>query len=105
MDIQAYSCYPKIKKDKNPLQYVVSFNPPIMLTNYCMNPLEIFEIEDNCSEGTKIKKKLDQVAPSTSTYLIQLDITADNDAQIKLQIRDTAMNMKMTALIEDNDLD
>lgn len=76
-----------------------------MFTNYCMNPLEIFEIEDDCCSNQKPPKRLDQVAPSTSTYLIQLDITADNDAQIKLQIRDTAKNMKMTAVIEDNDLD
>ena len=44
MDIQAYSCLPKASSDTNPLQYVLSFNPPVMIKNYCMNPLSISEI-------------------------------------------------------------
>lgn len=51
MDVQAYCCLPKISQEKNPLQYVLSFNPPILMTNYFMNPLQVFEIDDaNLSE-------------------------------------------------------
>ena len=45
MDIQAYSCLPKASIDTNPLQYVLSFNPPVMIKNYCMNPVSISEIQ------------------------------------------------------------
>ena len=69
MDVQAYTCAPKMRKNTNPLQYVLSFNPPIMLTNYCMNPLEVFEI-DNPYDNNRKQKSLSKLAPSTSSFLI-----------------------------------
>lgn len=45
IDIQGYCCFPKQTQKTNPLQYVVSLNPPLMLTNYSMSPLELFEID------------------------------------------------------------
>ena len=44
-DIQAYKCLPYSTIDRNPLQYVLSFNPSMLLTNYCMDPLELYEID------------------------------------------------------------
>lgn len=46
VDIQGYTCLPRVTQRENPLQYVLSFNPPLMFTNYVMNPLEIYEIDD-----------------------------------------------------------
>jgi len=53
----------------NPLQYVVSLNPPLMLTNYCMNPVELFEI-DNPGSPDEVEKLQAQIAPSMSSYII-----------------------------------
>jgi hypothetical protein len=40
VNIQGYSCLPANVNDK-PLQYVVSFDPPLMVTNYNFRPLEV----------------------------------------------------------------
>jgi hypothetical protein len=45
VDVQAFSCLPKNKSAFNPLQYVVSFNPRLLLVNYTMAPLAVFEID------------------------------------------------------------
>lgn len=39
VDIQGYCCFPKETENLNPLQYVVSMNPPLILANYSMCPL------------------------------------------------------------------
>jgi hypothetical protein len=57
----------------NPLQYVVSLNPPLMLTNYIMNPLEVFEIDPGCEPRLQFK-----IAPSMSSLIISLDLSVDN---------------------------
>lgn len=33
LDVQSFRCLPKVRADA-PLQYLVSFNPPLMITNY-----------------------------------------------------------------------
>jgi hypothetical protein len=45
LDVQGYKCWPKATINRNPLQYVISLNPPLLLTNLCMNPLELIEID------------------------------------------------------------
>lgn len=40
-----------------------------------------------------------------SDYVIELDMTKDNKSYIKFQINDTEKDMKLSSLIEDNDLD
>jgi len=34
----------------NPLQYVISFNPPLTIHNLSMMPLEVYEIDDPDAE-------------------------------------------------------
>ena len=48
-----------------------------MLSNYCMNPLELFEI-DNPGKKNQVLKSHAKVPPSMSCYLIQLDMTDEN---------------------------
>ena len=55
-DIQGYSCKAE-KYGEDPLQYVVSLNPPLMLTNYCMAPLDIYEIDDPRDTMLTTKKR------------------------------------------------
>ena len=45
------------------------------------------------------------MAPSTSSFLKELDITDDNNSQIRFQIRDTVLDKKMTIDIKDDDLE
>jgi hypothetical protein len=49
VDIQGYKCMPENTKDSNPLQYVVSFNPPLLLQNLFFSPLEVIEIDKPCT--------------------------------------------------------
>ena len=76
----------------------MSLNPPLLLTNYCMNPLELFEIDD--PHGLPVVRSQSRIPPSKSDYIIQLDLTNDNESHIKLQITDTVKNMKMSTVIE-----
>ena len=41
VDIYTYKCLPKRQDDAYPPQYVVSFNPPLLVSNYNFSPLEI----------------------------------------------------------------
>lgn len=65
----------------NPLQYVVSLNPPMMLTNYCMAPLQVYEIEDDNDKDIK-KKVSTKIAPAMSSLLYELDLSQDNEKGI-----------------------
>lgn len=74
IDVQAYSCLPQATESSNPLQYVVALNPRLLLTNYTMAPLSIYEI-DNPKERNH-RKTIANLAPSTSAYIVQLDLSA-----------------------------
>ena len=74
-------------------------NPPLMLTNYVMNPLEIFEIDPGCAPKPQFK-----IAPTMSSLIISLDLSAKNKSAIKLQITDTVKDMKLTTIIENFDI-
>jgi len=79
-DIQAYQCGPRVTEEMNPLQYVLSFNPPLILTNFSMAPLEVFEI-DIVTEDDETKseeKNIGKIAPETSKYIVELDMTENN---------------------------
>ena len=41
IDIQAYSCYPKTQVKTNPLQYLLAFNVPLVVSNYNFQPLQL----------------------------------------------------------------
>ena len=86
-DVQAYKCKPQVTIDKNPLQYVLSFNPPLMLTNYCLEPLELFEI-DNPGLPNEVSKCTTRIPPSMSSFLIELDLSHENESTIKVNIID-----------------
>lgn len=88
-DIQGYSCKPETTKHSNPIQYVVSLNPPLMLTNYCMAPLDIYEIDDPHNERLATRKRTAQIAPAMSCYLFQLDLSKDNESDILFRFHDT----------------
>jgi hypothetical protein len=98
VDIQGYKCFPRRTSKQNPLQYVVSFNPPLMFTNYIMNPLEIYEI-DHPGKRYQITKDLFKIPPSMSNYIIQLNLSKENKSEIKFQITDTVQNSKLTTII------
>ena len=57
VDVQGYCCLPKDSRSTNPLQYVISFNPPLFITNFTMNPLIIYEIDNPSDEKLKNVKK------------------------------------------------
>lgn len=88
VDIQGYQCVPKNSQNKNPLQYVVSLNPPLMLANYSMSPLELFEIDNPKAPNAAPVPKA-RIAPSMSAHIIELDLTENNKSHIKLTFTDT----------------
>jgi len=92
-DVQAYSCKPEETQAENPLQYVVSLNPPMMLTNYCMAPLEVYEIEN--PRKPKFKDPV-QIAPAMSGYLFEIDLSIDNKLDVLYQFYDTSLNEFMS---------
>ena len=49
VDVQGYKCLPERSKDSNPLQYVLSLNPPLLLENLGFSPLEVIEIDKPCT--------------------------------------------------------
>lgn len=57
VDIKGFGCLPKDTIDTNPLQYVISLNPPLMMTNYCMNPIEVYEIDDPDDKEKRKEKR------------------------------------------------
>lgn len=103
-DIQGYSCKPEKSQGKNPLQYVVSLNPPLMLTNYCMAPLDIYEIDDPRDTTQTTKKRTAQIAPAMSCYLFQLDLSKDNESDILFQFHDTQTGTLISHMFEQFDL-
>lgn len=102
--MQGYSCKPETTKHKNPIQYVVSLNPPLMLTNYCMAPLDIFEIDDPRSRTGGTKKRTAQIAPAMSSYLYQLDLSKDNESDILFQFHDSQTNALLSHQFQRFDL-
>ena len=99
-DIQGYSCKPEKSIGNNPLQYVVSLNPPLMLTNYCMAPLDIYEIDEPKQEILSMKKRIAQIAPAMSSYLFQLDLSNANKSDIFYQFYDTQSKSMISHLFD-----
>ena len=86
----------------NPLQYVLSFNPPLILTNFSMAPLEVFEI-DIVTEDDETKseeKNIGKIAPETSKYIVELDMTENNQSEIKFVFHDTVRDRQLTCKLE-----
>ena len=69
-----------------------------MFTNYIMNPLEIWEI-DNPGTRKQNSKLLHKIPPSMSQYIIQLDMSRDNKSEIKFTINDTVQDCKLTTVV------
>lgn len=120
VDVQGYACGPKQTQSKNPLQYVVSLNPPLMLANYSMSPLELREFETLASssdaqartprrrsspdlsrsaDSRGTEEPLDgqkqvfsqRIAPSTTGSIRELDLSSKNQSMFLLQFIDTEM--------------
>jgi len=54
-----------------------------MMTNYCMNPIEVFEI-DYPGTPQEDEKSQARMPPSMSQYMIELDLTDKNESEIKI---------------------
>jgi hypothetical protein len=54
VDVQGYKCMTNLK-DAMPVQFVINFNPPLMLTNLTFSPLELIEIDKPCTPEYKLK--------------------------------------------------
>lgn len=89
IDVQAYSCLPQATESSNPLQYVVALNPRLLLTNYTMAPLSIYEIDD--PKVNTERKLIANLAPATSAYIVQLDLSAENKSDIEFELLDTVL--------------
>jgi hypothetical protein len=65
VDIYGYKCLPLHTEESNPLQYFICMNPPLVIKNLCLCPMEIFEI-DNPGTSQQDVKKVAHIAPGDS---------------------------------------
>lgn len=56
VDIYGYKCLPLHTEESNPIQYFVCFNPPLVIKNLCLCPMELFEIDNPETESQEVKK-------------------------------------------------
>ena len=89
VDIQGYKCLPERTKNKNPLQYVLSFNPPLLLQNLSFSPLEVIEIDNPCTSDFKLKPQ-GKIAPKMSQNFLSLDMSQDNKSWVRFVFTDRA---------------
>ena len=87
VDIQGYRCLSSIPKASNPLQYVMSFNPPLMLSNLTFSPLELIEIDNPCTPEFELKTQA-KIPPKMSEYIVTLDLSQDNNSWIRFVFSD-----------------
>ena len=96
VDVNAFVCLPTATPTSiNPIQYFLSFNPPLTIRNSTLYPLIVSEI-DNYGTQQEQSKETAKIAPSKQTNLISLDISSDNQSQIQLQFRDNDHNRYIT---------
>jgi hypothetical protein len=74
VDIYGYKCLPAETADKNPLQFIVEFNPPLKIQNLSVSPLTISEI-DNPGTKQELSKILSKIPPSMADEVIALDLS------------------------------
>ena len=56
------------------MQYVMSFNPPLMLTNLSFSPLELIEIDNPGTLDYKLKTQA-KIPPKMSEYIVSIDLS------------------------------
>eukprot|EP00347_Sterkiella_histriomuscorum_P017164 403350423 len=66
VDIQSFTCLP-LAAQNNPPQYLLSFNPPVMISNYNFQSLEIRDLSNNQNDVIAL------MAPKESAYLNCID--------------------------------
>ena len=71
LDIQAYSCYPKLLKT-NPPQFLVAFNIPLIVSNYLFQPLQL-NLLSQLDE-----KPLAKMAPKETASIDTLKVDSPN---------------------------
>jgi len=98
VDIQGYKCLPERTKNQNPLQYVLSFNPPLLLQNLSFSPLEVIEIDKPCTPEFKLKPQ-GKMAPKTSQNFLSLDMSHDNKSWIRFVFTDRTKNLMISCTI------
>lgn len=73
VDVHGYACLPEHTKDKNPVQFLLQLNPPLVLYNKTMCALQVFEIDfpGTPQEESKLQSK---IPAGMSDSLFQLDV-------------------------------
>lgn len=90
---------PDVTKDQNPLQYVINFNPPLLLQNLFFSPLEVIEIDKPCTREVKLKTCA-KIPPKTSDYILTLDMSQDNTSWIRFVFHDRVKKLMISATID-----
>ena len=93
---------PKVSQDQNPLQYVVSLNPPLILANYSMMPLVLTEI-DYDEFGESGRKEHSRIAASRTDNIVQLNLNHSNQSKFLLQFIDVDSGMRLTKIVSNFD--
>lgn len=99
VDIQAYKCMPDNSKNSNPVQYVLSFNPPLLLSNLNFSPMELIEI-DNPGTPDFVLKPQAKIPPKTSDYLLTLDMSQTNTSWIRFVFTDRVKGLLLSCTID-----
>ena len=85
--------------DSNPLQYVLSFNPPLMLSNLAFSPLELIEIDNPGTPQYELKPQA-KIPPKMSEYVLSLDMSQDNTSWIRFVFSDPKNNIMLSSTID-----
>lgn len=81
VDVQGYACLPEKTKDSNPVQFLIQFNPPLVLFNKTMCALQVFEIDfpGSVREEQKLQSKIPAGMSDSLYQLDVLDIGGDEE--------------------------
>jgi hypothetical protein len=91
---------PRVTRASNPLQYVVSLNPPLILANYSMMPLCLTEIDYDRDGREVIRKEHSKIAASRTANVTQLNLSEGNKSKFLLQFTDVDSGMRLTQIVD-----
>lgn len=81
------------------MQYVVSFNPPLMLTNLAFSPLEVIEIKNPCTSICQLITQA-KIPPKMSEHFGTLDASEQNTSWIRFVFYDLKNDLMLSSTID-----